>query len=887
MKKLSLLKQCILVALLAMMTGSLWAYDFSAPCSTGQTLYYNIIDATNHYVELTCPGPANSSGAAWQGFDKPTGNIVLPSSVQHGGVSYTVTRIGNYTFYWCNELTGTLSIPNTVTEIAYRGFSHCSGFTGTLTIPNTVIAIGEEAFVGCSGFTGPLVLPNSVTTIGRAVFSNCPGFTSITFPDNLITISYSAFRNCSGLNSLTLPNNLDTISSYAFYGCTALTSFNPGPNLSFIGYQAFRNCYSLSSVTLPDHLSNLGMDAFSNCVALTSITIPANLTYFGSFAFDGCTGLNSVTVESSTIGMGAFYGCTNITSLTLGPGVSSIDDNAFSSCAVLTEIWAMPNTPPTLGSNVFGNVPTDATVHVPCRSVDAYRSASGWSRFTNYQVDCLTNHWTPVYEGLYSQTAVIIAVIQIEGVEQYSDHLELGIFCGDECRGTAIADYFEPTGRYIVYANVYGEDGHVLTFRLYDHSIQQEIDLTSYPSVSFIEDGYGLLLEPLEVNFTSSQAVHNQHLTSGWNWWSTYIEQEGINGLQMLENSLGTNGIRIQGKNGSVDSYTYQGNTSWYGNLNAINNEQMFKIRTNAACDIVITGEMALLENHPITISNGWNWIGFPVNQGMTLDAAFANFTPESNDIIKGRSLSATYFSSGSSSMWYGNLNYLEPGQGYMYKSNNSTPKTLVYPTGRGNGELQPNITPADNVFVPADENYADNMLITAVVEVEGAELRSEDYELAAFAGDECRGSVKLMYIEPLDRYVAFLLAFGDQAEPLHFVLTDGRNMSWSSDLVTYETDGTVGTLTEPVTLHFGTLGVADNLRVPVYVYPNPSKGIFRIEGEGILKVEVMDAYGQVILSEEVENDFMQVNLGDRAAGAYLLRVVTDNGVTTKKLVKE
>lgn len=176
-------------------------------------------------------------------------------------------------------------------------------------------------------------------------------------------------------------------------------------------------------------------------------------------------------------------------------------------------------------------------------------------------------------------------------------------------------------------------------------------------------------------------------------------------------------------------------------------------------------------------------------------------------------------------------------------------------------------------------------MTLTAVIELDGEELRSEDYELAAFVGDECRGSVKLMYVESINRYVAFLTVFGDETEGLHFVLTDGTDMSQSNDFVQYETDGMVGSLIEPVTLRFGTLGVGVGMRLPVHIYPNPSKGVFNIEGVGIRKFEVVDAYGQVILSEEVQSDNNQINLSGNAAGAYLLRVVTDKGVATKKLV--
>ena len=89
-----------------------FAYDFSVVCSTGQTLYYNIIDATNHCVKLTSP-----EYYSWEGFTKPTGNITLPSSVIYNETTYTVTTIGSGAFTTCSDLTGTLSIPNTITTI--------------------------------------------------------------------------------------------------------------------------------------------------------------------------------------------------------------------------------------------------------------------------------------------------------------------------------------------------------------------------------------------------------------------------------------------------------------------------------------------------------------------------------------------------------------------------------------------------------------------------------------------------------------------------------------------------------------------------------------------------------------------------------------------------
>lgn len=564
----------------------------------------------------------------------------------------------------------------------------------------------------------------------------------------------------------------------------------------------------------------------------------------------------------------------------------------------------------------------------------------------------ITNHWTPVPEGLYSQSTTIKGVILFNGVEQFSNQLELGIFCGDECRGSAIASEFFITHRFIADVNVYGENGHQLSFRLYDHSQGMELNYTPPANIVFTEDGYGEWMDPLALNFTSLveisatvnpadagvvtgegnyaigasctltatanegyqfaywtlndvevstnptfsftvaeaasyvahfQYVHSRSLVEGWNWWSTFIEQEGINGLEMLENSLGASGIRIQGKNASVDRIEYEGNVYWYGSLNSINNEQMYKIRTNSACSATVVGDAADLGDHPITINSGWNWIGFPSSQSLSVETAMSGFTPEANDVIKGRGGSTTYLSTGEYNLWYGTLTTLEPGQGYMYKSNSSSSKTLTFQNGR-NGEAK--AVAESSLFEPMVDNYANNMLITAVVEINDVELRSDDFELAAFVGNECRGSVRLMYVEPLDRYVAFLLVFGDTEVPIGFVLSDGQTECYSQESTTYTSDGLVGSLTDPTTLHFGTFGTNDQQLQHVSVYPNPSKDIFNIEGSGIRRIEVADVYGQVVIAKEMKGDRMQIDLNDYANGTYLIRIVTNNEIVTNKLIK-
>ena len=254
-------------------------YDLSAVCSTGQTLYYNITDATNHYVEITYPGSYGTT--YWNGFTRPTGNITLPSSVTYNGVIYTVKKIGKYAFQNCNDLTGSLTIPSSVTMIDHYAFDGCSGFTGSLIIPNSVTYIGTYAFRDCFGFTGSLTIPNSVTYIGRYAFYFCYGFTgSLTIGNSVTTIGSFAFSDCWGFTgSLTIPNSVTTIGNEAFRDCSDFTSITALPETPpSLGTNPFQNIPTSIPVYAPcasleNYQSASGWSSFTNMQCIPELTV--------------------------------------------------------------------------------------------------------------------------------------------------------------------------------------------------------------------------------------------------------------------------------------------------------------------------------------------------------------------------------------------------------------------------------------------------------------------------------------------------------------------------------------------------------------------------------------------------------------------------------------
>ncbi|MBR2908729.1 MAG: leucine-rich repeat domain-containing protein, partial [Clostridia bacterium] len=132
-----------------------------------------------------------------------------------------LTKMSSGAFNNCNNIIGSLIIPDSVTSIGYYAFQSCSGFTGSLTIPDSVTSIGDYAFSSCSGFTGSLTIPENVTSIGNYAFYSCSGFTgSLSIPDSVTSIGIYAFYSCRGFTgSLTIGNSVTSIGNYAFYSC--------------------------------------------------------------------------------------------------------------------------------------------------------------------------------------------------------------------------------------------------------------------------------------------------------------------------------------------------------------------------------------------------------------------------------------------------------------------------------------------------------------------------------------------------------------------------------------------------------------------------------------------------------------------------------------------
>ena len=325
-----------IVAIAMMLIGWLpsLAHDFEV-----DGIFYN--KTSDNTVAVTYKGYYYDSYS-----DEYEGNIVIPSSVDYNGTTYSVTSIGNYAFYPCTSLTS-IEIPNSVTSIGEFAFSYCTSLT-SIQIPNSVTSIGNTAFYECDSLTS-VVIGNSVTSIGYSAFFACSSLTSIQIPNSVISIGYSAFRGCSSLISIVVDSGYTKYDSRN--GCNAI--IETASNTLIVGCQ---------NTIIPNSVTSIGNSAFANCDGLTSIRIPNNVTSIGSDAFLYCSSLTSIEIPNS---------------------VTSIGDNAFYNCKSLTKITCLATTPPRIGSAAFQNSNYSADLYVLAGCKESYEAAEYWNKFTN------------------------------------------------------------------------------------------------------------------------------------------------------------------------------------------------------------------------------------------------------------------------------------------------------------------------------------------------------------------------------------------------------------------------------------------------------------------------------------------------------------------------
>jgi len=270
-----------------------------------------------------------------------------------------------------------------------------------------------------------VVTPYDSDAFGVNIVSNTysNGQGVITFDGNVAIIGYRAFYGCSTLTEIELPNSINEVGVQAFFGCFRLKYFrgkfasNDNRCLIVDGDLKQLSPQISGDYSIPNTVTSLGRSSIYSLRNRCSITIPQSVTslsdvcctstsnvekFYGKFATANnlalvkdnilygvaVYGQTSYVISDgvTTIMENVFQSCTKLQSITLPSSINNIGKIAFNSCTSLTTLYCKANTPPQIesNSNIFRDIETTPTIYVPQKSVDTYKSASGWSKYASY-----------------------------------------------------------------------------------------------------------------------------------------------------------------------------------------------------------------------------------------------------------------------------------------------------------------------------------------------------------------------------------------------------------------------------------------------------------------------------------------------------------------------
>ena len=523
------------------------------------------------------------------------------------------------------------------------------------------------------------------------------------------------------------------------------------------------------------------------------------------------------------------------------------------------------------------------------------------------RVICRPPNWN-LNANLFENTENMVLELNIQG-EISTDVEDIVVaFIGDTLCGKANIQYVPQVGKYLAYLTIYGNPYHVLQplrLEIWDASACLRYAVLEDQFLFQPDDIIGDPTAPQVINATT-YVLRDVPLGFGWNWLSFNLEfpDPEINAvlasLKYPANDL------MKGQN--LFSVHYNGG-GWLGSLNTLGNTPMYIYRADQPDTLQMLGNVLNPATTPISVVNGWNWIGYIPNYSLPVNEALSSLPAQSGDLIKSQVSFAQYIAPYG---WIGNLKFMQPPNGYQIKV--SAPGTLIYPPKPSNlqgggaensaNNRGPNddLPPTANFWTVNPAAFEHSMTLIGMLKANEINATSATMELGAFAGEQSRGSVQAIYIEPLQSYLFFLTVYANASgEQIRYKLFDSStgNVQDLSEQMFFSPDLHQGSIDTPVPFTLPTSSLQTQVSEQSFeVQPNPfhNETVFRFLLVKAQEVQVMvtDMSGKQVSYLTIDarqglNTVIwrgQSDNGTRLAnGVYFVRFQTESGNVVRKVV--
>ena len=364
-----------------------------------------------------------------------------------------------------------------------------------------------------------------------------------------------------------------------------------------------------------------------------------------------------------------------------------------------------------------------------------------------------------------------------------------------------------------------------------------------------------------EFTYKLKRTATAMKLKKGWNWLSHNLDEPVT-----PETLAGGATEAFVGSGGNVSGETLAA--------------QSYKAKVAEDRSFTIEGVQVNPGNVAINLRSGWNWIGFPVGQAMSVTEAMTDATPDNYDCIVGQEGFAQY----AGDAWQGTLDVMRPGQGYMYLSGSDKSFTYftdivskansLYQTGKG----------GDAVWTADAYAYPDVMCFVTQLYDGDVEAEEGKYVVGAFSGDECRGVGSFA-----DGRLCISVA-GEDGDAIRFIAFDvDSERSYNVDETFSFSQSVQGNFDLPQALHIGDVPTGINSVTARDDFgATITGGKLRITLDGPIDgVALISADGMCVLKSGWDTGAVYKDVSMVPDGVYILLVESEGKMYHKKIVKK
>lgn len=300
----------------------------------------------------------NSNYSTFNGvlYDKSVSEVIcVPRAIENYDFPSSVTNIGDYAFYNCDNVTN-IEVPSSVVSIGDYAFYNCTNANILIDNAENTVKVGNKTFEKCKSVIYTYLLSFDIVSDSTAcVVDANEKLDSIIIPSKVLInkkeydvtgIRHYAFASLKDLKYVNIPSSIEFIGDSAFAGCKNLEHIEIPSSVTYIGSYAFDYCTKLTAINVDTdnmiYSSDFGIlyDKEKETIILVpcgvkgNFVIPSSVKKIGNYAFYNCDGLTSIEIPSSVthIGYLAFYNCDSLTTIEIPSSVTYIEWYAFSKC---------------------------------------------------------------------------------------------------------------------------------------------------------------------------------------------------------------------------------------------------------------------------------------------------------------------------------------------------------------------------------------------------------------------------------------------------------------------------------------------------------------------------------------------------------------------------